>query len=41
MRQKTFDCLMAKVDAADAVVEGHTAVLCDLLFKKTGERLEL
>ena len=41
MRRKTFDRLMAKVDAADAVVEGHTAVLRDLLFQKTGERLEL
>ena len=39
--RKTFDRLMAKVDAADAVVEGHTAVLRDLLFQKTGERLEL
>ena len=36
-----FDRLMAKVDAADAVVEGHAAVLRDLLFQKTGERLEL
>jgi len=41
MRRKTFDRLVAKVDAADAVIQGHTAALRDLLFQKTGERLEL
>jgi len=32
---------LAKVVVADPVVEGHTAVLRDLLFQKKGERLEL
>ena len=41
MRWRTFDRLMAKVLAAEAVVEHHSALLVDMLRRKTGERLDL
>jgi hypothetical protein len=39
MRWRTFHRLMAKVDAAEEIVEGHTALLVEALEQKTGERL--
>lgn len=41
MRWQTFGRLMAKVDAAEHVVDWHTAVLVETLMRKTGERLPL
>ena len=39
MRRKTFDRLMKRVEAAENVVDHHTAVIAENLFRKTGERL--
>jgi hypothetical protein len=39
MRRPTFERLMAKVDAAEEIVDHHTALLAEAVFRKTGERL--
>ena len=41
MRWRTFHRLMAKVEAAEDIVEHHSALLVEMIRRKTGERLDL